>query len=171
MTVNLGGGLSALTSSGLSAPNVSESPTSPERSKGAELHEDAGSTSLAAVGPFFGGDSGQDPVAVKSPLRVKSKQTAPVMVDQADDRVILLQRTPVSESLRFPVVEVRDFLSGSPSFASGCSDLVFNGHSDGSTPSLWNGCAAPIAEKGRISGRMERPNSRSGRLVWARMEK
>jgi hypothetical protein len=87
-TVDLGGGLSA--------PNVSESPTSPERSKGAELHEDAGSKSLAAVGPFSGGDSGEDPVAVKSPVRVKSKQTAPVMVDQADDRVILLQRTPAS---------------------------------------------------------------------------
>lgn len=66
-TVDLGGGLSAPTSAGLSAPDVSESPTSPERSKGAELHEDAGSTSLAAVGPFSGGDSGEDPVAVKSP--------------------------------------------------------------------------------------------------------
>jgi hypothetical protein len=77
----------------------------------------------------------------------------------------------MSESLHFPVVEVRDFLSGSPFSASGCSDLVSKGHSDGSIPSLWNGCAAPIAEKGRSSGRMERLNSRSGRLVLARIEK
>jgi hypothetical protein len=47
---------------------------------------------------------------------------------------------------------VRDLLSRSPSSASGCSDLVSKGHSDGSTPSLWNGCAAPIAEKGANFG-------------------
>jgi len=39
-------------------------------------------------------------------------------------------------------------LFGPHSSASGCLDLVSKGFSDGSAPSLWNGCVAPFAKKG-----------------------